>query len=837
MFSFLHFNFDAISFWLGFFAALLLTFGFSKIKRFFPEIGTSIKETFQQTQSHQKSGIQNYIMQNNLIKVQGLHIANQLFSLNEILIPSRLLAPTYQKPDDESFAITTLASHSLPYLPEASELAAQYNVLSLSPLEALQNGANIVIVGDAGSGKTTVLAQVASAIIQHPETAGNLADHLPYYIHIADIDFNGQDVNGPIGLFINPISKQHSSFARSRVPSAIIDAARKGKLLLLIDGLDELPKNQFIQAVNLLEALLDQSPRIQIMTTASPYYLGGLLKIGFQSMSIACWNIRDIELFIEQWNKQWLEYINNSVFSGNTSDSIDPRLIKNWLISQYVNMSPLQWTLKVWAAYSGDLNGPLPINAIDNYITRLSSKLVTREMLEYLALEFVRENSLTLSISHLENCVINYTPSRVTDLNDDASKIPVLPSRQGVSNEASVSSGNNPILGLIDAGLLIKHENQKVRFCNPLITGFLSSFAILEEQLDKVNQPLNWSVTTSMLRYMAAQDRGINWIDENILNQSDSPLYQNLMLVGKWISDAPVNLDWRTNFMRRVLGLIIIESVPFSIKARLMAIFVGSNDPSVSKLIKQFFATNSSSLKALAALASGAMQDNKQMRELSNLLTNPSQEVKNAAALAIGALATPYNIEALIDVLMQGDEQTRQGAAEALAFLPPRGHDILKEAILYDDIMVRKAAVYGLAQINEKWAVELLEKTGFDDKQWIVRNSAHQAAEFKTKKHPFSPRALPEPSDLPWLIEFAGKKGVGISKGEFPRDILLSCLNEGTLDEKIDTLSYLVRYPDYEVIYAIYKIMDTGDQNLSEAAINALWLISASGATLPDYKV
>ena len=268
-----------------------------------------------------------------------------------------------------------------------------------------------------------------------------------------------------------------------------------------------------------------------------------------------------------------------------------------------------------------------------------------------------------------------------------------------------------------------------------------------------------------------------------------------------------------------------------------MALYIASNDQTVSKLLKQLFSTNSQPLRTLAALASGAMLDTKQSRELSNMLSDPNQEIRNAACLAVGAMTQQTNIEPIIDLLMNGDDQVRQCAAETLVFFPGRGHDVLKEAINYDDLMVRKAAVFGLAQIKEKWAFDLLERTSYEDKQWIVRNAAHQAVELSTKHNPFIPKPLTAPSEVKWLLEFASKKGVGIARGEYPREILLSCLVEGSLDEKIDALSYLVLNPDFEIVYAIYKLIDTGDRTLSEASINALWEINASGFDLPDYKI
>jgi len=837
MLGFIHFNFDGISFWLGFLIASLFWWAISNVKRLFPKIGASVKESIQTNRVRQQSGIEKYLLNNTFIKVQSLHVSKDLFSLEEIVIPPKLNVPTYLTPDDEASAITSIASHVIPYLPDTPELAAQYFVSNLTPAESLSEGANIVIIGEAGSGKTVALAYAAMQIFKEDPKCNKILDHLPLYIHISELDLSKLDSHDPIGLIIDFLVRENSSFVRSRIPESIRALAKQGKLIILVDGLDELPKESFDKAVAFLENLLTAFPNLQFMATASPNYLGGLIKLGFQPLSIACWSNREVNLFVETWNSMWIQQINNTYLNSNAADTVDPRIMTNWMTSQNLYISPLEWTLKIWAAYSGDLNGPLAINAIDNYLSRITGKIIPRTMLEHLALEFIKSSSASLPISRVDDFIFNYSLpiNKTSPARKDGSESPSLPLQRDIhADDASISGRTSQ--SLIDAGLFVKFGNDAIQFINPVITGFLASFAIDEDQLNAIVHPFEWSASLSMLRYLSAQGRCADWINQHLITTSKAPLHRNITTAGKWISDAPVTSEWRIDLMRKLLGLVAVDPLPFPVKARLMSLYISSNDSSVSKLLKQLFSTNSVQLKILAALASGAMQDVKQGRDLANMLTDLNQDIRNAASLAIGALTQSTNIEPIIDLLMNGDDQVRQGAAETLVFFPGRGHEVLKEAISYDDLMVRKAAVFGLAQIKDKWAFDLLEKTSYEDKQWIVRNAAHQAVELSTKPNPFIPKPLPAPSEVKWLLEFASKKGVGITRGEFPRDILLSCLTEGTLDEKVDSLSYLVRYPDFETVYAIYKLVDMGDKTISEASINALWQISASGFELPDYK-
>jgi hypothetical protein len=99
---------------------------------------------------------------------------------------------------------------------------------------------------------------------------------------------------------------------------------------------------------------------------------------------------------------------------------------------------------------------------------------------------------------------------------------------------------------------------------------------------------------------------------------------------------------------------------------------------------------------------------------------------------------------------------------------------------------------------------------------------------------PLLPKSLPRPSESPWLITFASKKGMGLLPGQPATDVLLSVLKSGTLEEQIAALYYLRDQADDGVLRAIYELHYSGQEMLNEPVIHALWWIAISGYKLPS---
>ena len=151
-----------------------------------------------------------------------------------------------------------------------------------------------------------------------------------------------------------------------------------------------------------------------------------------------------------------------------------------------------------------------------------------------------------------------------------------------------------------------------------------------------------------------------------------------------------------------------------------------------------------------------------------------------------------------------------------------------------DELPVRHAVVYGLSRVNEQWAEDLLSDLQMNDDQWMVRNSAGQIMESRQNFDRHIPKRLPPPSESPWLISFAGKKGVGISPDVLPIELLLQALDSGTDEEKLASLAYLRMSPTEGVFGALYHAMYGGEPHIREAVFQAFFEMASRGVEVPD---
>jgi HEAT repeat protein len=201
--------------------------------------------------------------------------------------------------------------------------------------------------------------------------------------------------------------------------------------------------------------------------------------------------------------------------------------------------------------------------------------------------------------------------------------------------------------------------------------------------------------------------------------------------------------------------------------------------------------------------------------------------------LALVSIGDTSALETVVTLLLHGDDYSRRAAAEALANHPNEGHAMLKDGATMEDMLVRHSVVYGLARIDQTWAVQILEKMQAEDDQWNVRNSAGEMLNRKHQLNPHIPQPLPPPHESTWLVEFASAQGIGISPGALVTDILLLALKSEDEDIRMAALPYLRHSPTKDVIAAIYQAMYGNDIEFREAAYNIIREIAESGIPLP----
>lgn len=835
---------DPISFGVGFVVGIAFTWLLSRIRPLWAQWRQGLKEQREAAKVRRTTGLEDNLRRITLRRAQGMHLAASLFSLNEILQEPCLIAPPARVEPGVIPIQEDIISQTLPYMPAWPELAATYRAASLSVTEAIAGGSNIVIMGAAGTGKTVALAHLASqaANLQVQFDPKSEAFAVPYLYHVADLQFPFDAARDPINVITNAVLERAPVFDLGRLPGFIQQSFNDGQALVLIDGFDELdPKGQS-EVVDWFKALITTYPKVRIVTTGCYGQLNGLISIGFSPLALCAWDTQRDTEFIQQWGELWSRTVALESWAQTGPEQVDPFLLNTWLLSDNAGLTPFELTLKVWGAYAGDSLGPRVLDAIATHVRRLAPSGTPLAALELLAMQVVLTSQPVFDPRKARAWVKQYdivddktsdTAAQLVDTKDvsltESQRIRIRKSKAG---QAVPSYGL--LSKMVDSGLLVSHPNNKMRFLHPVLNGYLSGQAIGDHEADATlcAQP-DWDGKTLSMRYLAAR-ADASAVADIMLKESDIPLHASTFIVARWLRDAPKEAPWRKKVFATLLSLLQAEGQPIALRGQAMAAFVASNDPGAVTLFRQLLGTRSFELLPLAALGSGALRDAKAVDALEEILQAPSGAVRRATCLALVAIGTEKALEAVARALLQGDEELRRAAAEALSNDLKEGHAMLKEgATIADDIMVRRAVVHGLSRIHQPWAVELLQKIQVEDDQWAVRNLATQYLEQMSQIDPRVPRRLKAPSDSPWLIEFAGKQGMGVPRGAPATDVLLASFKLGDTEERLAALPYLKRVASDGIIGALYSGIYGEDPEVREASFYTIEEIAANGTKIP----
>jgi HEAT repeat protein len=840
----LPFTIDPLSFFFGFVTASVFWWVIIKIRPLWREIVQNLTLQGAESQSRRTTAVEENHRRNTLRRAQGMHLAAPLFALREILQEPRLLSPPQRIYPGGPIATQDIVSLTLPYMPAWPELAAYYNAPTLTLEQALSGGTNLILIGQPGIGKTVALAHLASLASNRSETLGSLKDAIPFLIHVADLNLPQDDPKGVLNPIIAVASEQARLLILGRFAAFVESAFRTGRALLLLDGFDELTPEGQETVSGYLRLLMREHPKIRIVTTGAPEFMDGLINLGFVPLAMAAWNRQVETKFTQKWGEVWTQYVAVESWAQTSPDQVDPILLNTWLTTDQSGITPFELTLRVWGAYAGDALGPHNLEAIATHVRRLAPSNTPLAALEALAMQVTLTAQPIFDPRKARDWVKSFElpeeaevkpkdPDEDTQTKEDETKENQKKEHRKVNAAPSPTPG---LLGrLATSGLVVSHLNNKMRFVHPVIGGYLAGQALsgfkAEEAL--INQP-DWTGKLLAMRYLASYG-DVSGLVKNMLEWSRLPMHRPLLTAARWLRDAPHDAAWRGKLMAGLAELIQAEGLPLSLRGQALAALIASDDPGVPTLFRKLANTLSFELIQLVVLGSGALRDTKSISSLEGILQSPNITARRAACLALVAIGTVETLESVAHILLNGDEEVRRAAAESLANDPTEGHAMLRDGATLADILLRRATVYGLGRIDEHWATELLQKMQTEDDQWVVRNSATEVLEARTSsENPRVPHPLPQPSEIPWLIEFASTEGVGIAPGSAGTEAMIAALKNGKEEERLAVLPYLKQNPNDGVVKQIYGVMYSQDVEAREAAFLTLWEIGASGFKLPD---
>ena len=384
---------------------------------------------------------------------------------------------------------------------------------------------------------------------------------------------------------------------------------------------------------------------------------------------------------------------------------------------------------------------------------------------------------------------------------------------------------------LAQRGILVTRAKSQLGFVHPLIAGYLAGAALAQTGDKGVFSQPHWLMRDLAIQYMAA------YIDlseqaEQLLAETNDPVQRGPLTVGRWLQNIPPGAASRKPILQQLSHSLQQEKLSLGLRIRILAALATSGDPGVPTLFRHLLQSRQSSVRQLAALGCGFTRDIQSVGEMVKLLGDVP-EVGRAVCLALVNIRTKPALDAVASALLQGEEELRRAAAEAFANHPEEGHPTLKEGAVIDDLLVRRAVIYGLWRIRQPWSIQILEEMRIEDAQWVVKDAAAHAVEELNIPDPRIPRQLSPLEDIPWLIAFASERGFGISAGESALEMLLRVLKDGNENEQLAAIGQIQQRGETRIFPAIYHLLYGSNPELSEAAFNIVWHIAATDTEFP----
>ena len=888
----LNFLLDQTSYYIGIAAGFFAWWLFQQARPILKTLRQIIDEQIQSFKEGMSTTIEQRYRQDIVRLMQGNHIVYRLFSLKEIAIPPRLMAPPTPVIPEGNIPPDDITQIAVPFIPDWADVAAAFGAKTFSIAEAMARGANLLIYGKPGSGKTFALSHFTSQIAQRYPDVGELGNLLPVMVHAGNLDLPGKK-GKPLDVFFTALKDSVSSNVEAQLASLLKTVFISKFALVIIDGYDEIPPDDQSVLVKFIKNIQTKYPGNRYIISTAAENISCHETLGLHPIPIAAWSKAQKQDFVDRWGKLWQKYIPKQSWAKKIPQSINPIFYSGWLNDGANADSPLHLTLRTWALYTGDVIGPTEVNALESYIRRMTNSVVNAQpALEQLAVQITHTIQPIIALKSAGSFVSDFeTDSPVSpDPEPEPSPVDALqeieldnPSAESSENPEEFSSllNDDDFEGLLDelddleipeeiapeeiekpkksskkkdkpikkrqvyrllpelvkTDLLIYRPNSKIGFANPVVNGYLTAKGLANQGgAQQLSSQPNWSGKTLATDYLAAKSDIEPLIGNLLEKDKNDPMKRGLLSMANWPRYAPKGANWLSPILRVMADTLQQDSLPLSLRSKILAAMAFSGETQIGTLFRQMLKSEKHSVRWLGALGCGLIRDKKSVDQLGLLLIyDNSVFINRAASLALVVINTNKSLELLTRALLEGNEEVRRAAAEGLARHPTEGFPVLRDGATVEDILVRRAVVYGLVIVNEPWAIELLEKMQLEDDQWVIRNAATQGLEDIKSISVSVPTPQTEIHETPWLLKFASEKGMGVSPGQAGWDMLKASLTGGNEDQKLAAMDVYRLKPSEarNVIKELYQLMKGPEGDVREAAYVTLWYMAAAGINLP----
>jgi HEAT repeat protein len=839
-------GFDVENFGLGLLAGWATAYGVYRARHL---IGSAAQSVSQQASSAQNYALQNadnrYI--NDLIQfAETSHIAGRFINLSDIAVEPRFVSPPpLAAPPDDDVMLDVF--RVIPHISDYPYLSTPYNVETLS-IDDLSTGEHAVaLLGRPGSGRTTALLTIAlrslgkikfdppidkvqrqidaeDAALNEKQRAVRIKERLtieqrakerlaeeqgmvfdadadaqsktnlplfnrlmPVYIHLADIDVRdpeyGKEVD-PAEPLVRAVQRQVRRVTASTIPRNLYSRLSKGQVLLLVDGYDDLPEADRSRQIAWLNALMNEYGTNFFIVVGPATGYGALTKLGLTPVFLRPWADNDIERIADNWANAWPQITRSRRNLGTKPDAASIGRAK----TNNRTLPPYELTLKIWANYANDTEIPgfegwlraylgryLPADQSFGLILPQISQAATLQLDEGYITQVHLEEAVTGQTTSPAQALLKDVEAEIDD-DDEAT------AAKGAKKQETSAQGK--LLAMLRrSGLLVRYVGGRYQFKHSFVADYLASLT-LEGNSNLLMEKSNQASWERAIAYSVLH----NPTDDLVRARLNAPvdvLAQRVLDIARWLPYASADAAWKGNYLKYLGNMLIAPSQYPLLRERAAAALIETRERNVLFIFRQAARNANADLRRLACLGMGAVGDPEAINDLIPLLKDQNADVQISAAMALGAIRTEEALTALVEAFTEGSEQLRRVVAETFADIPSEGYPVLYDAIQDEEMMLRRAAVFGLRRVKSPWALIAIYRAFLEDEQWYVRSAAQIAFLEQQYGQDHGPKSYPPTDRITWLNDWASNRGENVPPGEGANQMLIKALQEGDTNVRV----------------------------------------------------
>jgi HEAT repeat protein len=808
-------RFDPVSFALGFVIALLVVVILYHYRAIFARLRDRARASAQRLHHRLTASRAARYGEKVIEQAQGMHLLGNTVPLEHIFVPVQMV-PAWEVGQDED------------------------EPPALTPLQALLGNNRLVLLGKSGGGRTTLLAHLLLHQADRLREAGE-AERIPLYLQLPTLALSlasqpePSAKNGAISQHLAQLTL--TSMPRLTVPGVARWVQRQieeGNALILLDGWDELRPVDQATTTRWLAEMVEAYPGNKVLVTAGTRGYAPLLGAGFVPLQLAPWSLRQWKVLAQKWEQAWPK-------EGN-----GPASELSLEVNSLTPPTRLEATVEILLRLRGEVPGQTPAVRMTRFMNLLLPAPAVdaqgraiwpiesgHRALGRLAMAVVQRGLPILEREQIQSTVAESIPSPDLGQEGDENGAPQQHAERTQEEERRQ-------LQIVDccrdltapSGPIRSPDKQHYYFAHPILVAYWAArhLAAGQQLADLDLKDGAWSDVLRFYVGLATPEP----VAKRLLELPDDIFLSRLLQAGDLLAATPAQpARWRTEVTKRLAQVWMTPRLPGMIRERLLRVLARSSEPGIDFLFKRTTNGSDPVQRAAALVGLGALGQEQHLPALEAGLKDDWQEVRLAAVQGLEILAQSGNqnaIELIVTALIEGDAHVQRAAATALADLGAEGHAVLRDAVNDPDLVLRRAAVYGLAALGEPWALETLARMQRDDDEWLVRNAAAEALE-RAKQHadtsaPPVEMALPKPETEAWLVAWAAERGEGTGVGDAALNTCMRALAEGDAPVRELAVETLGRLADPRSIEVLRHSLRDPEPPVREAALAALDEIS-----------